>query len=267
MILSWASYGLFASGIILLSRGLLLQKGERSLLGIGFIFYALALNTYAPLLPIGTRTPLETADRIWGATFTVIGGWALLTLLTATIYAERNGKHDWGAPGIKRDFSILASAAVISTLVLRVALSGDYAPSTDFLNEYGSDPPVMVYQVIFVLWMVVPFGLLGYLTWTHTAEHTAKVGRILTVIGCQISVVWGVWKLFGVGAHLAGYDRIDIESPISVSLALIACFFLVSGLSVFAIRNVAEQITLLFRYGWRRMVDDARHRSPKDTEP
>jgi len=262
VIASWASYALFAAGIVLLLRGLILQRRERSLLGVGFIFYALALRTYAPLLPIGTRTPLETEDRIWGATFTVMGGWALLTLMTATIHAYRTNEVDWSKPAIKRDFAVLAIAAVASTFILRVALSGGYAPTTDFLNEYGSDPAVMVYEIVFVLWMVVPFGLLGYLTWKHTDDF----GRSLTVIGCGVSVAWGAWKLIGVGAHLVGYDRIDIESPVSVALALTACFFVVSGLSLFTVRRVAKQVNLLLRYGWRRMIDDARHRSPRDTE-
>ena len=261
--IEWVAWASCVVGALLAGLGLVKAIPDRTVLGMGIIFYSLTLHTYSPLLIFGERQPLTTEDRIWGATFAVLGGWSFLILALAVLHASRTQKEDWANPALRRDLSILSIAAVSSALALRLELSsGHFAPTADFLNVYGDDHRVVLYQLTFLPWIAVPVGVLGYMTW----KYSSGLSKVVTIAGCMCGVLWGIWKLTGVVFRFVAGDSIGIESPVSVGLGFLTVLLVICGLGIFGAGNAWRRVSAMISYGWNRRVDDARHQDPKRIE-
>ncbi|WP_306364976.1 hypothetical protein [Nocardia sp. CC227C] len=219
------------------------------------------MRMYAPLGLTGSqRQPLTIENRIWGMTWTVIGGWAMLSLLFAIYWSHRTGQQQWAGRELGRRLRALSGIAGASVALLwLVALmpGPELAPSNDFLNQYGGDLRVVLQQLIFAIWLGVPFGMWGWTTW----QYRRGVTRWITTAGGVCGVLWTVWKVTGVAVRYSTSDRIGLQSPISVALGSATLLLLVCGLLAGAIPAAIRRAREQRDYRRARRIDDEQHYS------
>ncbi|NNH72454.1 hypothetical protein HLB23_21765 [Nocardia uniformis] len=156
---------------------------------------------------------------------------------------------------------LLGCAAVLSAVVLRTVmwLPGlDLPPSNDFLNAYGGDVRVVVYQLVFAAWLGLPLGALG----TFVFRFQRGLVRWCTVTGCLAGVGWAIWKVAGVAVRFITGDAIPLQSPVSVATAMTALALVVGGLLSGQVRDAVRRARENRTYALARRADDERHCNP-----
>lgn len=255
-IVAWLAAGL---GAILVIRGLLNALPAQTVFGIAFGAYAMSLLVYAPLGFARAGHALTTSDRILGASAATVGGWAILSLTMAIHWSHKTGSPSWTSPEMTRRLTILGALAVASITALAVTLEWPgqppMAPSTDFINDFGDRWNVVVYQLIFAVWIMVPCGMLTWMTW----EYRRGPARWLTAAGCAVGVLWAVWKVIGTLARFFTGERIAIESPVSVASAATTVVLILTGLLFGLAGRVIAGVSARRGYSAARRADDDRH--------
>lgn len=259
MILSWLAWISVVCGSVMIGQGIVSAIPTRSVLGASIVTFAMTLRTYAPLSPLdGDRRPLTTDERLWGATWTVLAGTAAASLLLAIWWAHRTGERRWTTPGLRRHLVMLGGAAVLSATLLRVVLAlpgTNLRPSVDFLNDYGGDTRVLVYQLVFAAWLGGPVGALGLMTLIYQRGVT----RWITTAGCAFGAYWAVWKAAGALVRYITGDAIAWESPVSVTVGTMSLVLVVLGLLIGACGSAIRRARQLRVYASARRADDFRH--------
>lgn len=249
----------FTVGAVLVGRGMWRSRPAQQLLGAGIASYALSLRIFACLGVGGTRQPLTTDERVWAATFAVAAGAALSALLLVIVGSQHAGT------GTRRKLTLLGGAAVVSAAVLRVVmwLPGPYLPpSNDFLNDYGGDPRVVVYELLFAGWLGLPLGALG----AFVFRFQRGAPRWITFTGCVTGVGWAMWKVAGVAVRFGTGDPIAWESPVSVASGMAVLVLIVIGLLSGQVRDAVRRARENRDYTLARRADDERHCTPA-TDP
>ncbi|WP_135232808.1 hypothetical protein [Nocardia sp. CS682] len=213
------------------------------------------MRIFAPLGVGGARAPLTTDGRVWAATFAVVAGAAMLALLLLIEGAQPAGT------GTHRRLRLLCGVAVVSAVVLRVVMwlpGPDLPPSSDFLNAYGGDARVVVYELVFAAWLGLPLGALG----TFVFRFQRGVTRWCTFAGCLAGVGWAVWKVAGVAVRFITGDVIPLASPVSVATGVTSLALVVGGLVSGQLRDAVRQARENREYALARRADDERHCTP-----
>ncbi|MEV6770291.1 hypothetical protein AB0N05_16875 [Nocardia sp. NPDC051030] len=251
--MSWLG---FLVGMVVFGRGMWRGVKTQQLLGIGIAFYALAMRQFARLGVSGVRVPMTTDERVWAATFAVAAGTAMLALLLIIMKQPRDS-----AKTHRRRVIGLCVSAVSSTVVLRAVswLPGpELLPSNDFLNAYGADLRVVIYELIFAAWLGLPLGALGLFVFRFQRGIT----RWATFAGCVLGVGWAGWKVAGTAVRYFTGEVIPLESPVSVATGLTALTLLVSGLLSGQISGALRRARETREYTLARRADDERHATP-----
>ncbi|WP_405164696.1 hypothetical protein OG203_06150 [Nocardia sp. NBC_01499] len=228
----------------------------QQLLGIGIACYALTMRLFARLGVSGVRVPMTTEERVWAATFAVAAGTAMLALLLIIVKQQQDSPKTY-----QRRVIGLCVSAVVSTVVLRAVtwLPGpELLPSNDFLNAYGADFRVVVYELIFAAWLGLPLGALGVVVF----RFQRGVTRWATFAGCVFGVGWAGWKVAGTAARYCTGNVIALESPVSVATGLTALTLLVGGLLSGQIGGALRRARETREYTLARRADDERHATP-----
>lgn len=249
---AWLGFGV---GAVLFGRGMWRARPTQQLLGAGIASYALCLRLFAPLGVAGVRAPLTTDGRVWAATFAVVAGAAMLALLLVIEGAQHAGNET------RRRLSLLCGVAVVSAVILRVVLwlpGPDLPPSSDFLNAYGSDARIVVYELVFAAWLGLPSGALG----TFVFRFQRGLARWCIVAGCLSGVGWAIWKVAGVAVRFVTGSLIPMESPVSVATGMTALALVVGGLLTGQLRDVLRRARANREYALARRADDERHCTP-----
>ncbi|MFJ9370548.1 hypothetical protein ACIRRA_39840 [Nocardia sp. NPDC101769] len=247
----------FLAGVVLFGRGMWHGVRTQQLLGVGIAFYALALRFYARLGVSGARAPLTTDERVWSVSLSVAAGTSMLALL---LLIAR--KKDGTAPGTNRPQTLwLCGSAIVSAIALRVVMwlpGPTLAPSTDFLNAYGSDLRVVVYELIFAAWLGLPLGALGVFVW----RYQRGVARWYIFAGCMAGVGWAIWKIAGTAVRYVTGEAIPLESPVSVAVGLASLVLINGGLIGGQIGTAVRRARETREYMLARRADDERHATP-----
>ncbi len=255
-IVAWLAAGL---GAILVIRGLLNTLPAQTVFGIAFGAYAMSLLVYAPLGFSEARHPLTTSDRIVGASATTVGGWAILSLTMAIHWSHKTGSPSWTSPEMARRLTVLGALAVgsITTLALMLEWPGEppMAPSTDFLNDYGDRWNIAIYELVFAAWIMVPAGVLSWMTW----KYRRGPARWVTAAGCASGVFWAVWKIIGTVARFVSGERIAIASRVSVASATVTTGLILLGLLIGLAGRVVSGVSARRGYIAARRADDEQH--------
>lgn len=225
------------------------------LVGCAIVAYGLCLNNSAPMFA-STPQPLTTDERIWGVTWTVLGGWALLSVFMHIHGADRTGTRTWRGKPIN-PYLVIFGIAVVSLLLARAGLqlTPDLAPSTDFLNDYGSRPGVIVYQLVFAVWVAAPASLLGFYTW----RYRRGPARWIMSAGCLAGVWFGVWKVAGIAVRAVTGHKIPAASPVSTYAAAATVGLLAMGLVAGLIQTRYQRNKQERAYALARSSDDDSH--------
>ncbi|MFI5783538.1 hypothetical protein [Nocardia sp. NPDC051570] len=246
----------FVVGLVVFGRGMWRGVTTQQLLGIAIAFYALGMRLFARLGVSGVRVPMTTEQRVWAATFVVAAGTAMMALLLSIRKQQRDS-----ATTHRRRMVGLCGSAVASVVVLRAVtwLPGpELAPSNDFLNAYGGDLRVVVYELIFAAWLGLPLGILGMFVF----RFQRGVTRWATVVGCVLGVGWAGWKVAGTAVRYVTGKVIALESPVSVASGVTALALLVVGLLAGQIGGALRRARETREYTLARRADDERHTTP-----
>ncbi|WP_028478380.1 hypothetical protein [Nocardia sp. CNY236] len=261
---SWIAWVVVVVGAAMLGHGIVQGIATRAVMGWAIVSYAMTLRTYAPLgALLQPREPLTIDERVWGATWTVFSGTAVLALLLAIHWAHRTGEPRWIASGpMSRHLVILGITAVVSVVVLRVVhLPGpELKPSTDFLNDYGGDWRVLIYQVVFAAWQGIPLAALGFMTW----RYRRGVAPWVIAAGCVCGLFWAVWKLVGECVRFFGGQKIPAASPVSIASGAAALVLIVAGLLIGITTSTVRRAREQRWYTQARQADDDRHYARRD---
>lgn len=206
-------------GLVVAARGGWYQNVIPVAFGMCLLFYSLTGENYVPLTDPG-RSPLTTPERTWGATSAVLGGCACVGVMMALRQKEQRdaGLDEWTDSRLQRRLLFLVLLASVSIAAINMGLSRyNLAPSSNFLTDYGRLPGVVVYEIVFAAWIMIPVGTLGW-----TAFKAPRIGpaRWLVAVGGLFGVIWGAWKIAGVIAILTTGSHVADESPVSVALGL-----------------------------------------------
>lgn len=239
------------AGIVIASLGIFHSRVSSLALGACVVSYSLTGLTYIPLL-YQPASPLSVMDRMWGAMTAVLAGAALVGVVMAALLGE-----DTSRAGRVRTW------AMVTTMFALLSLAGIYfslraysqlPPSTDFLNDYAHLTGVVIYQCIFAVWIAFPAGALGV---SNVRARQLGWPRWLVFAGGMSGVCWGVWKITGVLWNRVLDEHIRLESPVSVTLGLIALVLCVAGLIMVGVRGRRELRTDRAHYIRRRSLEDA----------
>lgn len=246
----------FLVGMVVFGRGMWRGVKTQQLLGMGIAFYALALRLHARLGVAGVRVPMTTEERIWATTFSVGAGTAMLALLLIIVKQQRDvpGTH-------RRRVTWLCVSAVVSAVVLRALTwmpGPELLPSNDFLNAYGGDLRVVIYELIFAAWLGLPLGALGLFVFRFQHGFT----RWSTFSGCVVGVVWAGWKVAGTAVRYFSGEVIPLESPVSVATGLLTLVLVLCGLLTGQIGGALRRARETREYRLARRADDERHATP-----
>lgn len=225
--LAWIGVGL---AVLVALRGGWYRHATTISFGVCMAFYCLTGENYISLIPVdGVRDPMNTAERIWGATSAVLAGCALMGALMAI---RRNSRDpdgsDWTDPVLHQRLMMVVLGAAGSVAVISLSLvHSDLEPSANFIADYGHMFNIVLYEIAFATWIGLPAG---FLAWTVMRSELGVL-RYLVGVGGMFAVAWAVWKIIGTGLIWLADVHIAETSPVSVTLGLLAlCFCMVGTL-------------------------------------
>ncbi|WP_207843485.1 hypothetical protein [Williamsia soli] len=230
--------------------------------GVCMAFYSLTGENYISLIPIGgVRDPLNTSERIWGATSAVIAGCALMGALMAIRRKSRDpGSDEWTDPDLHQRLMMLVLGAAGSVAIINLTLvHSSFPPSADFLADYGHVFNVVLYEAVFSIWIGLPAG---FLAWTVVRSELGKL-RFVVGVGGIFAVAWSAWKIIGTGLVWAADIHVAENSPISVTLGLLALSFCMVGTLLLGLEAAFRVWRAGRTYRTARALEDRRlrHRS------
>lgn len=223
--LAWVGVGL---AVLVALRGAWYRHATTISFGVAMVFYSLSGENYIGLIPVnGDRDPLNTAERMWGATSAVLAGCALMGALMAIRYNSRDpDRSEWADPGLHQRVMMLVLGAGASVAVVSLSLvHSDLAPSANFIADYGHMFNVVLYEIAFATWIGLPAG---FLAWTVVRSELGVL-RYVVGVGGILAVAWVIWKIIGTGLIWIADVHVADNSPVSVILGLLALSFCMIG--------------------------------------